>query len=325
MSKTQPAFGGMLRNLIDDGILELRTEPLDALVERRLKQLWEHTPCPRCGNRTIRTWEHSDRVWCRSCQFKPAYTYGTPFSEKDLPAGEVLLAFILYADTLLSINQIAIVLDRAYNTIHTAIRDLEAALERGFPIVWNRLKRPHSGPLQIDESGKVCSGYKGQDPPRPGRARGGSSRTGRTRWQGRHGDQLTLVAACRDELTVIRAKKGIRYEGDLGPVIEEAEDLSQPLGEVWTDGLQAYRWMEYDHRTVVHKERYVSPDGVHINQVECLWSLLHPWLRKFRGLSKQGLEQAAHTFGCVRSLNRIGASLFALIDCFALHRFRSFA
>ena len=33
MSKTQPAFGGMLRNLIDDGILELRTEPA-----RRLRQ-----------------------------------------------------------------------------------------------------------------------------------------------------------------------------------------------------------------------------------------------------------------------------------------------
>jgi hypothetical protein len=62
--------------------------------------------------------------------------------------------------------------------------------------------------------------------------------------------------------------------------------------------------MEYDHRTVVHKERYVSPDGVHINQVECLWSLLHPWLRKFRGLSKHGLEQAAHTFGCVRSFEQ---------------------
>ena len=216
-------------------------------------------------------------------------------------------------------------LDRAYNTVHTAIHDLEAALERGFPIVWNRLKRPHSGPLQIDESGKVCSGYKGQDPPRARPGRGGSSRRERTRWQGRHGDQLTLVAAYCDELTVIRAKKGIRYEGDLGPVIEEAEDLSQPLGEVWTDGLQAYRWMEYGHRTVIHEERYVSPDGVHIDQVECLWSLLHPWLRKFRGLSKQGLEQAAHTFGCVRSLNRIGASLFALIDCFALHRFRSFA
>ena len=48
--------------------------------------------------------------------------------------------------------------------------------------------------------------------------------------------------------------------------------------------------MERDHRTVVHKERYVSPDGVHINQAECLFSLVQPWLRKFRGLSKQGLE-----------------------------------
>lgn len=286
MSKTQPAFGGMLRQLIDHGILELRTEPLDALVERRLKDLWEHTPCPHCGNQSIRTWEHADRVWCRSCQFKPAYTYGTPFSEKDLSAGEVLLAFILYADTLLSINQIAIVLDHAYNTVHTAIRDLEAALERGFRLVWHRLKQRQSGPLQIDESGKVCSGYKGQDPPRPRRVRGGSSRTGRTRWQGRHGDQLTLVAGCRDELTVIRAKKGIRYENDLEPVMQEVADLSQPLEEVWTDGLQAYRRMEPDHQTVFHDERYISPEGVHINQVECLWSLVHPWLRKFRGLSK---------------------------------------
>ena len=44
-----------------------------------------------------------------------------PFSGKDLPAAEVLPAFILYADTLLSINQIAIVLDRAYNTVHRRI------------------------------------------------------------------------------------------------------------------------------------------------------------------------------------------------------------
>ena len=38
-----------------------------------------------------------------------------------------------------------------------------------------------SGPTQIDESGKVCSGFKGQDPPRDSRHRGGSSRSGRTR------------------------------------------------------------------------------------------------------------------------------------------------
>ena len=161
---------------------------------------------------------------------------------------------------------------------------MEAAVQRGFPVVWELLNRTIDGPTQVDESGKVCSGYKGQEPPRNSRSRGGSSRPGRSRWRGRHGDQLTLVAACHDSLRVIRGQRGIDYGGDLDPVIQEAEDLSKPVGEVWTDGLQAYREMERDHRTVVHKERYVSPDGVHINQAECLFSLVHPWLRKFRGL-----------------------------------------
>jgi len=42
--------------------------------------------------------------------------------------GEFLVAFVLYADSLLSINQIATLLDRAYNTIYSAIRDVETAL-----------------------------------------------------------------------------------------------------------------------------------------------------------------------------------------------------
>ncbi|GAA0528542.1 hypothetical protein GCM10008992_31450 [Halorubrum aquaticum] len=85
-------------------------------------------------------------------------------------------------------------------------------------------------------------------------------------------------------------------------MIQEAEGLSQRLGEVWADGIQAYREMDRTHRTVIHKERYVSSDGVHINQAECLFSIVQPWLQKFHSLSKQGLEQAAHTFGIVQSL-----------------------
>src|SRR6056297_3765264 len=230
---------------------------------------------------------------------------------------------MLYADTLLSISQIAVVLDQAYKTVHSAIREVEAAIHRGFPVVWDQFQDTISGPTQIDESGKVCSGYKGHDPPRDSRHRGGSSHTGRSRWRGRHGDQLTLVAACRDVLRVIRGQLGINYDTDLEPVLEETEDLSQSLGEVWTDGLQAYRRMEHDHRLVVHDERYVSPEGVHINQVECLFSLVKPRLRKFRGLSKHGLEQAAHTFGIVRSLNLDGASLEILVDCLVMGGFHS--
>ncbi|OIB56187.1 IS1595-like element ISNasp1 family transposase [Natrialba sp. SSL1] len=323
MSSAQPAFGAMFRELIELGVVEIDTEPLDARIERRLKEFWENTSCPRCGHTTVQTWPHLDRVWCRNCNFKPVYTYGTPFHEKHLSSGEVLLAFTLYADTLLSINQIASLLSRAYKTVHTAIREVEAAIHRGFPVVWNLLDQTIDGPSQVDESGTVCSGYKGQEPPRNSRSRGGSSQSGRSRWRGRHGAQLTLVAACRDSLRVIRGQLGIDFGGDLKPVIQEAEDLSQRLGEVWTDGLQAYREMERDHRTVVHKERYVSPDGVHINQAECLFSLVQPWLRKFRGLSKQGLELAAHTFGIVRSLTLAGESVESAIDCLVIGAFHS--
>jgi hypothetical protein len=133
---------------------------------------------------------------------------------------------------------------------------------------------------------------------------------------------LTLVAACRDVLRVISAEEGTEYDAELGPVIEEADDLSQPLGEVWTDELPAYQAMDHDHQTVCHDDRYVSEEGVHTNQAECLWSLLQPWWAKFRGLSKQGLEQAARTYGFVRSLNLTHAPIHGLIDCIAVNVFQ---
>jgi hypothetical protein len=80
--------------------------------------------------------------------------------------------------------------------------------------------------------------------------------------------------------------------------------------------------MERDHRYVVHDERYVSDDGVHMNQAECLWSLVQPWWAKFRGLSKQGSEQVAQTYGVLRSLNVTGAPIHALVDCVAVNAFR---
>jgi len=66
-------------------------------------------------------------------------------------------------------------------------------------------------------------------------------------------------------LRVVSAQEGSDYEDDLGPVIEEADDLSQRLGEVWTDGLPAYRGIEHDHQYVVHDDGYVSAEGVHTN------------------------------------------------------------
>ena len=53
MASTQPAFGGMFRQLIELGVIEINTEPLDEAIERRLKQFWENTFCPRCGHQRM--------------------------------------------------------------------------------------------------------------------------------------------------------------------------------------------------------------------------------------------------------------------------------
>jgi hypothetical protein len=102
----------------------------------------------------------------------------------------------------------------------------------------------------------------------------------------------------------------------------EAEELSQELGEVWTDGLPAYKEMEYEHRQVVHDETYVSSAGVHVNQVECLWSVLLPWLETFRGLSREGLDKAVRRFGFMRSLTLAQAPVRWLIDAVSINPFR---
>ena len=107
---------------------------------------------------------------------------------------------------------------------------MEAAFARGFSTVWNRIGHRITGPTQVDETQQVCSGFKGQDPPRDGPSRGMSPEGGRTRWKGEQGDEMTLVAACRDVLRVVSAEEGSAYDENLSPVIDEASDLSQPLG-----------------------------------------------------------------------------------------------
>jgi len=98
--------------------------------------------------------------------------------------------------------------------------------------------------------------------------------------------------------------------------------LSGKIDELWYDEWRGYAPLVHENElTAVHTEEYVTEGGVHTNQVECLWSLIEPWLEKFRGLSKPGLVQSVRTDGFVRTLNLVGAPLHGLIDCFALNLF----
>jgi len=63
MHKDRPAFGQRLAELAELGVIEFRPEPLDAIVERRLKTIWEERSCPHCGADSLHALNGSDRIW----------------------------------------------------------------------------------------------------------------------------------------------------------------------------------------------------------------------------------------------------------------------
>ena len=85
---------------------------------------------------------------------------------------------------------------RLFITPSIPIREVEAAFESGFHLVWTHLQEDSDSPTQIDETGQKCSGFKGQTPPRDGLSSGGDGESGRSRWEGAPGDTMTLVGAC---------------------------------------------------------------------------------------------------------------------------------
>jgi ribosomal protein S27AE len=64
--------------------------------------IWAARSCPNCGEDSLHALEGSPRIWCGRCGWKTTYTRGTPFYDSELVPDEFLIAFILYADTLLS-------------------------------------------------------------------------------------------------------------------------------------------------------------------------------------------------------------------------------
>jgi hypothetical protein len=189
------------------------------------------------------------------------------------------LTYVLYVDTLLSTRAIARLFNNDYHAIYDAVDEFETAFLNGFLVVWRRVAPYVGGPTQVDETPQTCSGYKRQESPRPGLKRKEPVAPGRSRWTGDPGDEVTVVEACRGPLRVIHGLEGSKYEDELERVLGETDGLSQEMGEVWSDAHRAYLAMEHEHKMVVHDDEFVTEDGVHTNQVECLWSVTEPWLK----------------------------------------------
>ena len=151
----------MSQQLVELTCIVLRPEPFDAEIERRCKHAWEQALCLDCGETTINAGDSSPRLWCSNCRYTFTYIRNTLFEGRTLTPGEIIIAFVLYADTLLSINQVAQLFEAVYDTVHTTIREVEAAFGSGFHLIWSELHEDGDSPTQINETGQKCSGFKG--------------------------------------------------------------------------------------------------------------------------------------------------------------------
>lgn len=79
-----------------------------------------------------------------------------------------------------------------------------------------------------------------------------------------------------------------------------------------TDEYNAYNFLKekgYDHRTVNHGEGVYAKDDIHCNKNESLWSIVRPYLSRFRGVSKQFL----HLYVAVASFLYANASALMIV------------
>lgn len=88
MHEDRPAFGQWLAERAELDVIEFRPEPLDTIVEWRLKTIWEQRSGPNCGAENLQALDGSPWIWCGRCDWKTTNTRGTPFYESELTASE---------------------------------------------------------------------------------------------------------------------------------------------------------------------------------------------------------------------------------------------
>lgn len=244
--------------------------------------------CPRCGSRDVQPLDRCTKAGlqyhrCLSCQaagdpnlFHAAT--GTLFEHTHLAPTQWVVA-------LLSLMQGESALEMADQL--GVSRRMGERWQRMFQVVLyqQRPQEPLTGEVEADEIYHI-SGYKGHpnglEPSRPPRRRRQKQR-GRGRWENDKPPIVVLVK--RGGPIRLRVLTNLQKE-QLRPWL-----LAQ-IGRgsrVYTDDYDVYDFLSqagYAHRSVDHSAGEYARGSVHCNTAEAIWSLLRPYLRTFRGVSK---------------------------------------
>jgi transposase len=91
--------------------------------------------------------------------------------------------------------------------------------------------------------------------------------------------------------------------------VQKAAELAVRKGsQLYTDSASSYRALQgYAHDFVNHTKKEYARGEVHENRAECLFSLLKPYLRVFRGVSKFNLPGYLGFFQFLRNFRQHNA------------------
>jgi hypothetical protein len=91
--------------------------------------------------------------------------------------------------------------------------------------------------------------------------------------------------------------------------VQKAADIAVQAGRrLYTDSASSYRALKgYVHEFVNHPQKESARGDVHEKRAECLFSLLKPYLRVFRGVSKGNLPGYVGFFQFLRNVRQHNA------------------
>jgi hypothetical protein len=118
-------------------------------------------------------------------------------------------------------------------------------------------------------------------------------------------DRPALIAwVSRQGAVIIQATKDFTVT-----TVQKAADLAVQAGrKLYTDSASSYRALTgYEHESVNHTKKEYARGEVHENRAECLFSLLKPYLRVFRGVSKGNLAGYVGFFQFLRNFRQQNA------------------
>jgi transposase-like protein len=118
-------------------------------------------------------------------------------------------------------------------------------------------------------------------------------------------DRPAIIAwVSRQGAVVVHATKDFTVQ-----TVQKAANIAVQAGSrLYTDSASSYRAVKgYMHEFVNHTQKEYARGEVHENRAECLFSLLKPYLRVFRGLSKTNLPGYLGFFQFLRNFRQLNA------------------